>query len=148
ESTPRPMAFALMKDIPGVVNAGRMSDEDRRLLFNVDGKSLYAAGRYADPSLFSMFTFQFIEGNSKNPFPQLYSLVLTEKAAIKFFGKNRNVTGQIVRINNLKDYVVSGVIKDLPENSSIQFEWIAPYEIESMYEDNPLFWGSYGPFTY
>src|ERR1051325_7765152 len=35
ESTPRPMASSLMKDIPGVVNAGWMSDEDRRLLLNL-----------------------------------------------------------------------------------------------------------------
>jgi len=148
ESTPRPMASSLMKDIPGVVNAGRMSDEDRRLLFNIDGKSLYAAGRFADPSLFNMFTFRFVEGNPENPFPQLYSLVLTEKAAIKFFGKSRNVTGRIVRVNNSKDYAVSAVVKDLPENSTIQFEWMAPYEVELLSGDDPLPWRSYGPFTY
>src|SRR5579871_2622460 len=67
-STPRPMGAAMQQEIPGIANTTRYSDQDHRLLFSFDDKSMYAAGRYADPSLFSMFTFDFIEGNPKNPF--------------------------------------------------------------------------------
>src|SRR6478609_6424875 len=158
-STPRPMAAAMKAEIPGIANTARYSDNDQQLLFGFNNKSLYAAGRYTDASLFSMFTFNFIEGNAKNPFPQLYSLVITESAARKFFSNEKNVIGKTVRVDNKQDYVISGVIKNLPENSSLQFEWLAPYEVtiqdlkvlakeHGIVLTDAIDWGSYGPFTY
>ena len=152
-STPRLMASSMKKEIPGVVNAARISDEDQNFLFNIGNKALYAAGRYTDPALFSMFTFSFVQGSAADPFPQLYSIVITEKTARKFFGDAQNVIGKTVRINNEKNYTVTGVVKDLPENSTLQFEWLAPYEAELQQEfeksgQKDLGWNSYGPFTY
>src|SRR5262249_55413835 len=99
-STPRPTSAAIKTEIPGIPATARFSDQDQRLLANIDNRSFYTEGRYADASLFSMFTFQFLEGSEKNPFPQLYSLVITESAAKKFFGEERNVVGRSVRIDN------------------------------------------------
>jgi len=152
-STPRLMASSMKKEIPGVVNAARISDEDQNYLFNIGDKALYAAGRYADPALFSMFTFSFVQGSAANPFPQLYSIVITEKTARKFFGDEPNVIGKTIRINNEKNYTVTGVVKDLPENSTLQFEWLASYEAEMQLEfeksgQKDVGWNSYGPFTY
>jgi len=153
-SSPRPMGAAMKAGIPGIVNTARFSDNDERLLFSFEDKSLYAAGRYTDPSIFSMFTFDFVQGNIKDPFPQLYSLVITESAAKKFFGEEKNIIGKTVRIDNKQDYIISGVIKDIPENSTLQFEWLAPYEITNVQElakgggSDATDWGSYGPFTY
>jgi len=153
-STPRPMAAAMKAEVSGIVNTARISDQGERLLFNVENKSLYATGRYTDASLFSMLTFDFIQGNPKNPFPQLYSLVITESEAKKFFGEEKNVIGKTLRLDNTHDYVVSGVVKDLPENSTLQFEWLAPYEITNLEilekggRNDALDWGSYGPLTY
>ena len=160
-STPRPMAAAIKAEVPGIANAARLSDNDQKLLFSFDNKSLYATGRYTDASLFSMLTFHFVQGNAKNPFPQLYSLILTESAAKKFFpqdaaqGEEKNIVGKTVRINNKQDYIVSGVVKDMPENSTLQFEWLAPYEItfvemkeRGLTVNEAIEWGSYGPFTF
>lgn len=159
-STPRPMAAAIKTEIPGIANAARYSDNDQQSLFSfANNKSLYAKGRYTDASLFSMFTFNFIEGNAKNPFPQLYSLLVTESTAKKFFGNEKNLVGKTVRVDNKQDYVISGVIKDLPENSSLQFEWLASYDVtiqdlkvlakeHGIMLTDAIDWGSYGPLTY
>ena len=151
-STPRPMGKAMQAEISGVANTARLSDSDQRLLFNVGDNALYATGRFADPSIFDMFSFDFIQGNSKNPLPQLYSLVLTESAAEKFFGTATNVIGKTIRVDNKQDYVVSGVVKDLPHNSTLQFEWLAPYGITTVAQgpsnSDAFKWDSYGPFTY
>jgi putative ABC transport system permease protein len=158
-STPRPMGAAMKAEIPGIANTARFSDQDERLLFNFDDKSLFAAGRYTDPSLFSMFTFDFVQGNAKNPFPQLYSLVITESAARKFFGAKKNVVGRTVRIDNKRNYIISGIVKDMPENSTLQFEWLAPYEItlvdlkelgkeHGITITDAIDWRSYGPVTF
>lgn len=81
--------------------------------------------------MFSMFTLPFLQGNATTAFTQLYSIVVTEKTAKKFFGNDKNVVGKTVRIDNKQDYVVTGVIKDIPDNSTLQFEWVAPFEIFS-----------------
>ena len=75
-STPRPIAAAIKAEIPGIANAVRYSDEDQRSLFSCNNKSLYTAGRYTDAALFNMFTFDFIEGNAKEKYCELYQVVL------------------------------------------------------------------------
>ncbi|MGC4035905.1 MAG: ABC transporter permease [Chitinophagaceae bacterium] len=153
-STPRPMAAAIRKEIPGIINTCRVQDFQERLLFNIGERSMYAEGLYADSAVFSMFTLPFVQGNAVDAFKQLYSVVITEKTAKKFFGNNQNVVGKTVRVQNQQDYIVTGVIKDLPENSSLQFEWLAPYEIMITDLKNKGFvsdatdWASYGPLTY
>lgn len=153
-STPRPMAAAIKKEIPGIANTARISDEEQRKLFSFSNKSLYAVGRYADPALFDMLSFNFVQGNAKDAFKQLYSLVITEKAALKFFGTAKAVLGKTLRVNNEQDYVITGVVKDFPLNSTLQFEWLAPYDVTIQERiargdgGDEVDWGSFGPFTY
>ncbi len=152
-STPRLLADALKKEIPGIVNTARVSDEAERSLFSFDNKSLYASGLYADASIFSMFTLHFVQGDAKHAFSQLYSLVITESAAKKFFPQDAalgiagNVIGKTVRVDNKQNYTIAGVVKDLPENSTLQFEWLAPYQTSAYYAESQN-WDGYGPFTY
>jgi len=146
-STPRPLAAALKNEIPGVVNTARISDDNQRALFSLGDKAVYASGLYADPSFLNMFTLDFVQGNAKDAFKDLYSLVITETAAKKFFGNGKEVIGKTIRVDNQHDFIVAGVIKDLPDNSTLQFEWLAPYEISPYYEDSQN-WQGYGPFTY
>ena len=90
---------------------------------------MYAGGRYAEASLLNMFTLPFVQGNAASAFTQLHSLVITEKAAKKYFGNDKNVLGRTVRTDNKQDYIITGVLKDIPENSSLKFEWVAPFQI-------------------
>ncbi|MFT3934362.1 MAG: ABC transporter permease [Chitinophagaceae bacterium] len=146
-STPRILAASLKNEIPGIANTARVSDEPQRALFSWQDKALYAPGLYADASIFNMFTMNFIAGNAQNAFPSLYSLVITETAAKKFFGNETSIIGKRLRMNNKQDFVISAIIKDLPENSTLQFDWLAPYQVSMNYEDSQA-WDSYGPFTY
>jgi putative ABC transport system permease protein len=152
-STPRLMAGSIKTEIPGIADAGRCSDKPVHALFNTGGKSLYADGDYADPALFHMFTFQFIAGNAHNPYPQLFSMILSESAAKKYFGSVSAALGKTLRMNNEQDFMVSAVVKDPPQNSSLQFEWLAPYEAQIKQElakfgHSDTQWKSYGPLTY
>ncbi len=146
-STPGPLAPAMQAEIPGIANTCRLTDYDATL-FTIGDKTMYAGGIYTELSLFSMFTFPFIEGDAKSVFKQRYSLVVTEKTAKKFFGTAQNVVGKTVRVDNTQDYIVTGVIKDIPKNSSLQFEWAAPFEIA--YNQSPWQheWGNNSLSTY
>ncbi len=146
-STPGVLAPAMKAEIPGVANACRIYDEDN-VLFTIGDKAVYAAGDYADASLFSMFTLPFVQGNAKTAFTQRYSLVITQKTAKKFFGTEKDVIGKTVRVDNKQDYVITGVIKDLPENSAVRFEFAAPFDI--IYDQSPWLhsWGNNSLNTY
>ncbi len=146
-STPGLMGPAMQAEIPGVANTCRIYDEDATL-FSIGDKNLYAGGLYSDPSLFSMFTLPFVQGNLKTAFAQQYSLVITQKTAKKFFGNEKNVVGKTVRIDNKQDYVITGVLKDIPENATIRFEWVAPFK--TIYDQSPWLhiWGNNTLTTY
>jgi putative ABC transport system permease protein len=79
--------------------------------------------------LFSMFTFPFVQGNAKTAFKELHSMVITQSTAKKFFGDEKNIIGKTVRVDNKQDYVITGVIKNIPKNSTVQFEWVSPFQI-------------------
>jgi putative ABC transport system permease protein len=135
-------------ELPGVANTCRVSEGSTSLLFAEGNKSVFAYGKYADPSIFRMFTLSFVQGSSAAPFPQLHSLVITEKTAKKFFGNDQHVIGKSIRVDNKQDYVVSGVLKDLPANSSLQFEWLMPYQV--YFDQSPWLksWGNNSTSTY
>ena len=147
-STPGPLGPAIQSEMPGIANTCRMNEGLSYPLFSAGDKSFFAGGKYAEPALFNMFTLPFVQGNPKTAFAQLNSLVITERTAKKFFGNEKNLIGKMIRMDNKQDYVVSGVIKDLPENSTLQFEWVAPFEI--LYKASPWMngWGSFGISTY
>jgi predicted permease len=147
-STPGLLGPAMQTEIPGIANTCRVSQGNMSHLLSIGDKSMYSYGRYAEPSLFSMFTLPFVQGNAATAFKQLHSLVVTETAARKYFGDDKNVLGRTVRLDNKQDYVVSGVLKDIPDNSTIQFEWVAPFEI--YFEQSPWLkdWGSNSLGTY
>ncbi len=134
-STPGVMAPVIQAEIPGIANTCRTSENETSLLFGIGDHVVYATGKYAEPSLFSMFTLPFVQGSAKNAFSQLYSLVITEKTAKKFFGNEKNIVGRTVRVDNKQNYVITGVLKDIPQNSSLQFEWVAPFQI--WYQQSP-----------
>jgi hypothetical protein len=57
----------------------------------------------------------------------------TEKEASKVLGQGvpfASLIGKSLHVNNERDYTVTGIVKDLPANSSLQFEWLAPFEID------------------
>ncbi len=72
----------------------------------------------ADKSFFTMFTIPFVYGNPEKPFDNINSVVITESIAKTLFGKV-NPIGKQIKIENSLELVVSGVIKDFPDNSSI-----------------------------
>src|ERR1700712_206135 len=107
-STPGVMGPVMQAELPGIANTCRASEGETPLLFASGDKSVFAAGKYAEISIFSMFTLPFVQGNATSAFSQLHSLVITEKTAKKFFGSDKNIIGKNIRVDNKQDYVITG----------------------------------------
>ncbi|HEY4326949.1 MAG TPA: ABC transporter permease [Mucilaginibacter sp.] len=124
--TPGPMAKAMKAEIPGIKNAARMTG-DQGQLFSLGDKIITEQGNYADPEIFSMLQLPFTKGSGSSAFHQLKSVVISEKMAKKFFG-DADPTGRSLKLNNTDNYTITGVFKDLPKNSTYQFQWLIPMQ--------------------
>jgi len=123
-ATPGPFAKAVVAEIPGIKNAARMSGDGGQL-FGLGDKVITEQGNYADPQLLSMLQLPFAEGSASNAFAQLQSVVISQKMAKTFFG-DAGPMGKQLKLNNTDNYTVTGVFKDLPQNSTYQFQWLIP----------------------
>ncbi|MCC7401113.1 MAG: ABC transporter permease [Chitinophagaceae bacterium] len=146
DATPGPMAGAIKAEIPGIKNTAR-STWPNQLLFSVGDKSIYDYGFNVDAPFLTMFQLEFIKGNAKTAFEQLYSLVVSESMANKFFGTT-DVLGKSLKVSNKQDYIITGVVKDLPENVSLRFNWLAPFQIIENRNEWMKDWGTNGIITY
>jgi putative ABC transport system permease protein len=125
--TPYPLAPALKDEIPEIIDATRYVYAGG-LLFRYGDKAFFEDNiRAVDPSFFQMFTFPFLKGDKNTALNSPYSLVLSEKIAEKYFG-DENPVGKVVSVNNTQEFTVTGVMKNIPHNSSLQFETVVPYE--------------------
>lgn len=92
----------------------------------------------ADPGFFRMFSFPFIQGNPETALEDRDAIVITEDTALRYFGKT-DVVGQVLYLAQPDaDFKVTGVIKNLPTNSHIQFDLIT--RIELLGEDRLARW--------
>jgi putative ABC transport system permease protein len=146
DATPGPFANGIKAEIPGIKNTARTTWGNQSL-FSIGEKNIYEQGNYVDPGFLSMFQLRFIKGDAANAFSALYSIVISETMAYKFFGTT-NVIGKTLKVDNKQDYVISAVIEDLPENVSFKFDWLSSFKI---YEDQNTWlqnWGNNGVVTY
>ncbi len=91
-------------------------------------------GFWADPSLFRIFTFPMLEGNPATALKDPYSIVLTETAAKKLFG-SVDALGKVIKVDTL-DYQVTGVMKDVPFFSHINFEALVSLSTAEQFNRN------------
>lgn len=145
DATPGPLGPSMKNDIPGIRNTARYAGD--QLLFSLGNKTIYEQGAYADSSFLNMFDLQFLKGNATHAFDQLYSVVISDKMAEKFFNTT-DVVGKTLKVNNSQDYVITGVFKKLPENVSVGFDWLIPFRVYANTQAWLQSWGNNGITTY
>lgn len=121
-----PIAQLAKQELPEVTGATRLCYDVNFSMYKYQDK-VFAdeAVAFADPSLFSMFDFPLIEGNTSKPFADDNSVVITQKTAKKFFG-DADPVGKVIVANDKQNFTVSGVINDMPKNSDFQLDIILP----------------------
>ncbi|MGC4035832.1 MAG: ABC transporter permease [Chitinophagaceae bacterium] len=98
-----------------------------------------------DANFFSVFSFPLLSGDASSVLTQPNSVVVTEDMAKKYFG-NSDAVGKIISIKAdsiFRPYVVSGVAKNCPENSSIKFQFLLPLKVSAEDESKNSNWFNY-----
>ena len=133
--TPGPLAKDLKDEIPEIVKSARASTS-LNILFSIGDNAINRNGSYVDSDFIEIFSLHFVEGNRQSAFNRPDAIVLTQKTASDLFGKNTTALNKTLRVNNKNNYIITGVVEDLPDNTTIEFEWLAPFERFNEGEDN------------
>ncbi|MHB9014080.1 MAG: ABC transporter permease, partial [Ignavibacteriaceae bacterium] len=149
--TAPPLAAAL-KQLPDVESVVRLEGPGKNVIVkynqNVFNENDFF---YADSTVFNVFTFPLLEGNPNTALKNPFSIVLTESTVKKYFG-NTEAVGKIISINYYNithDYVVTGVIKNIPHSSHIHINFVASLNtLESTDPKFNLYWGGVSLYTY
>ena len=146
-TTPPAAAIAIQKEIPGIEHVTRVFPNwGSNYLVTYKDKHIYDEKLYrVDSSFFDVFTFPFAEGNAKNAFKEVNSIVVTQTAAKKYFG-TENPMGKVLHIDVFGDMMVTGILKDVPENAHFHFNFLIP--IRKVAGDIDNNWGWYNFYTY
>ncbi|ULQ54379.1 ABC transporter permease [Flavihumibacter fluvii] len=123
-----PLPAAAKSTIPEIEHAAIVSFGETTLFSNQD-KKLNKQSVTASAEFFDLFNYEFIEGNAtaiKDP----DAVILTESTARALFGTT-NIYNQPIQVNNARTAYVKAVVKDVPKNSTIQFEAIIPFNPSS-----------------
>ncbi|MDH4219079.1 MAG: ABC transporter permease [Candidatus Aminicenantes bacterium] len=136
--TPNPLGPALAERYPEVINFTRYQGFDDWLVKCGEKSFLNDFLGTADPSFFEIFTFPFVKGDPKTALNNRHSIVITEKMARKYFD-DADPMGKVLTIGH--DFTVTGVIKDVPENSHLHFDCIFPIvNMEDFWHDDFSNW--------
>lgn len=82
---------------------------------------------FADTNIFNVMTYQFVHGDRKEVFEKTNSVILTESAARRYFGSDDPI-GEKLILEELMEFEVTAVIKDVPEQTHLAFDFIASME--------------------
>jgi putative ABC transport system permease protein len=130
---PGPMAEVLSEEVAGIKYASRFTSEPGTALVTANNKTFYEKGDYVDSTFFAIVDPQLLKGSAETALNDLYSLVITERMAMKFFG-TIDVIGKTINIDKDKLFTVTAVVQNPHANSSFKADWFARYELlESKY---------------
>ena len=135
------LAPTLRKDYPEIAQVTRFMSR-QGLLSNGERKFISDDLVFVDPDFASMFDFEFIQGNPKQSLVNPNSIVLTETYAQKLFGGTTEVLNKTVEDKAGKKLTVTGVVKDVPSNSTIQFDGLISFNTQNLKEDQFSSWGN------
>ena len=137
----------LKQGIPEIKNLSRMSYGMKRLIAN-GTNSFKRDAKFAEPDILKMYDYQFISGDPKTALSNPRSVILTETTAKILFG-TVDVLNKSVRFQDKMDLAVTGVVKDLPDNSSNKFDYLMPWSFYEMMDEGAkdLNWSNYSFVT-
>ncbi len=139
ETTPKVMGKTLKQEYPQIEDAARINNCN--FLFTVGEKHLNVEGDFTDPGFLTMFSFPLINGNSNTALNGVHDIVITQKLSKKLFG-NDNAMGKTIKIDSNAYFTVTGVLKDLPNNTRFEFEYLLPWSYMKKIGQDDQYWGN------
>ncbi|RYG49881.1 MAG: TonB-dependent receptor, partial [Chitinophagaceae bacterium] len=140
------MGPVFKEKMPEVVDYVRMQDLGETELTYLDKAFLSSKGYAGDPSLFDIFNVEFIKGDRRTALSSPTDAVITETIARKIFGSTDVIgNAMIIRGQPVK---IAGVIKEVPANTHLKFDFVLPISIVEKFGIDLTSWNGNNNYTY
>ncbi|MGZ3944724.1 MAG: ABC transporter permease [Mucilaginibacter sp.] len=146
-SVPGVLANEMKKVLPEVKYATGF-DDGAQNTFQVGDKILKLTGAAADSDVFKMFSYTLLEGKPQTALNTPTSIAISRKMAEDFFGSAQAAIGKTIKYDNKDNFKITGVFENLPENSSIKFDYLLNWFQYLKENDWAKSWGNNGPAAY
>jgi predicted permease len=130
-SLSKPVAETMEAEYPEVLEAVT-TRYPQQFVVTTDDRSYRETGTHVGAGFFRLFSFPFLQGNPETALQGVTSVVITDRTARKLFGEDwqtrGDVLGRSLTIDHLKEFTITGVVRDVPVNSTIQFDLLLPIQ--------------------
>lgn len=153
ESTSGLLGESLLEDFPEIKLASTVSPVHwfDNFTLATEEKKTKANGQFVGNQFFNIFSYELIAGNPDEVMNHPDAIVLSEGLASSIFGSPEAALGKSFEWQLLhfsRSVMVTGIFKNLPVNSSIQFDFVLPFEKFKEINPSVIEWGNTGPHTY
>ena len=131
--TPGVMAEELRTKIPGITRVSRSTYPAEHLI-SYNHQNFKKRAVFTDTAFLKVFDYKVLQGNRDQMLKHPNSVVLTERMAKILFG-DENPINKTVKMGGKEELIVEGVIEDVPVTSSIQFDYLASWQL--FLKENP-----------
>ena len=146
--TPVPSGPVWKEKIPEIEDQVRINFWLPRVLFKYEDKVFFESSIAAvDSGLLKVFTFPLSMGDPNTALNSPHSIILTQKLATKYFGKD-NPVGKTLTVENKAQFTVTGVFREIPGNSMFTFSAVIPYSYMKEIGAADNLWGNNSIFTF
>jgi putative ABC transport system permease protein len=147
DGTPTSLATSMAAGLPEVKHVARISYDRIHLIANGEN-SFKKTAKFADAGIVNFYDYHFIEGDKKTALTKPASVILTESMARTLFGKT-DVLNRTLLFEDQTTLTITGVIKDLPSNSSNRFDYLMPWSSYDLVDKSAkaLNWDNYSFIT-
>ena len=135
--SPPAVGPAMEEKYPEVLKACRIQNGTNSVSIKYGDKLFKEEVQMADPETFEVFTFPLVAGSYQKAYENNYTIILSEKMAKKYF-EDENPIGKKLLCDNSYEVEVIGIMQNIPDNSTIRFDFFMPLEMI-----NDLYQGSY-----
>ena len=123
-----PMGPTLTEDFPEIKNFTRVRQAKKLDLTYGDKRIYFPTILYVDSTFLQLFEFKVVKGDKKTILEKPNSIAITEKSAKKLFGNEDPIGKTITKyVGDTINFTVTGIMKDAPENSHLQFDGLASF---------------------
>ncbi|WDF53434.1 ABC transporter permease [Mucilaginibacter sp. KACC 22063] len=144
-TTPKILGPTIKADYPQVEDVARYNQAG--FLFTYGDRKLNISGGFTDPGFLNVFDFTVLKGDAKTALKDNYSIAVTQKMAKKLFG-TEDVIGKVVKIDSNANFTVTALLKDLPNNTSFNFDYLLPWSYMKQIKYDDDYWGNNSVATY
>ena len=124
---PCALAPAILESVPEAIRVTRVFDREMMRLQYKENSFNEKNVNLVDPSFFRIFSFPLLKGNPATVMREPFSMVLSEKMAIKYFG-SEDPLGKTVLLNGQYSFTITGILRDAPANSTVTPEILIPMD--------------------